>query len=165
ARAERLLYLLGFYQVVHLVKVEVIRLEQLQRRFELLARALAIALLGLAGEEILTAVETLKPDAHLGFALAVAVGGRDIVIIQPAFERAVNRGGAFLLVVVDEREAGKCNHRHLLARATQNPLGQACDFFHRLGSIENSRNTQGGGPGCASNGFEEYASFHILEKR
>jgi len=53
ARAEHPLHVLRLDQVVHLVEVEVIGLQELERLLQLLPRAIFVALLGLAGQEVL----------------------------------------------------------------------------------------------------------------
>jgi len=55
-----------------LVKIKVVGFEPRQRAFELHLCSRFVALVGLAGQEILAAVNSLEADAHLNLGIAIA---------------------------------------------------------------------------------------------
>ena len=97
AGTQRLLHIGRPHQVVQLVQIKVIGLEQLQRLLQLLSRAALSRRLVLQARKYLLAVQALEAHAHFGFALALAVGGRHIEVVEPAVEGVVDRRGALLL--------------------------------------------------------------------
>ena len=66
------------------------------------------------------AVEALKSDAHLDFALPVpAVGGCDVEVVQAPVERIPEARVAAVLIIMAQGQSRKADHRNLLARATE----------------------------------------------
>ncbi len=83
-RSQGLLDLILGEDGVHLVQVEVIRLEPLERAFQFQACALFVPHLGLAGQEDAAAIDALQADPHLDLRVAVFSIGRSHVEVVDA---------------------------------------------------------------------------------
>ena len=64
-----------------MVEVETVGLEPFERPFQFLPGARLVAHSGFAGEEDRIQIDPLQSNPHSDFALALAVSGRDIVVV------------------------------------------------------------------------------------
>ena len=147
---------------MHLVQVEVVGLEPRERTLQLLAGAVLVAHLRLAGQEDLAAVEALQGRSHLD--LGVAIGRGHIEVVDALLERLVNSGRGLLLVQLGQGQTREGNNRDLRPGPPQDASRQPGHLVlpARVAPCP-ARSvplTQRTTAGRRTRHFEEFSSFH-----
>lgn len=166
AGAEGLAGILGGYDVVELVEVEVISFEALQGAVEFLFCAVLVAGLGFAGEEVVVAFQLLEGGAEFDLTFSIApVGGCDVVVIESAIEGMADGLVGAGLVFAHEGEAGEADDGNLRSGAAELPIWKSLDPFGdivgRFDVGEEAFEADGAEAGSTDHA-DEGSSFHGL---